>query len=196
MFVLFIDIMIVVYMFINKMILNSLTESPIDSAGNTHAALGQSALSLSDDNSSSLSDLSPEDAILEYQKQTIDKDLPKQHFNVCRVDGRGELGRDIIGIYKKPDLKSCAILKVRFEEEDGVGNGPIREFLVLAVQVADEGIPSTSGRSKPLLLFEGQPDHRLPVHDQSFGTNNRSQHPTWGSWSLWIIDSNKACFVI
>ena len=36
------------------MILNSLTESPIDGAGNTtHAALGQSALSLSDDNSSS-----------------------------------------------------------------------------------------------------------------------------------------------
>ena len=64
MFVLFIGIMIVVYMFINKMILNSLTKSPIDGAGNTHAALGQSALSLSDDNSSSLSDLSPEDAIL------------------------------------------------------------------------------------------------------------------------------------
>ena len=35
------------------------------------------------------------------------------------------------------------------------------------MQVADEGIPSTSGRSKPLLFFEGQPDHRLPVHDQS-----------------------------
>ena len=26
---------------------------------------------------------------------------------------------------------------------------------------------STSGKSKPLLFFEGQPDHRLPVHDQS-----------------------------
>ena len=64
-------------------------------------------------------------------------------------------------------MKLCAIPKVRFEEEDGVGNGPIREFFVLAVQVADEGIPSTSGRSKPLLFFEGQPDHRLPVHDQS-----------------------------
>ena len=122
---------------------------------------------MSDENSSSLSDLSPEEAILEYQKQTIDEDLSKQRLNVCRVDGHGELGLDIMGIYKKPDLKLCAIPKVRFEEEDGVGNGLIREVLVLAVQVADEGIPSTSGRSKPLLFFEGQPDHRLPVHDQS-----------------------------
>ena len=38
---------------------------------------------------------------------------------------------------------------------------------MLAVQVTDEGIASTSGKSKPLLFFEGQPDHRLPVHDQS-----------------------------
>lgn len=122
---------------------------------------------MSDVNCSSLSDLSPEDAILEYQKQTINEDLPKQRFNVCRVDGKGELNRDIISIYKKPDLKLRAIPKVRFEEEDAVGSGPVREFLVLAVQVADEGIPSTSGKSKPLLFFEGQPDHRLPIHDQS-----------------------------
>ena len=153
-----------VCMSMSKVILNSLTESPIDDAGNGHVALEQSALTVSDN---SLSDLSPEDAILQYQKQTIDEDLPKQRFNVCCVDGHGESGRDIVGIYKKPDLKLCAIPKVRFEEEDGVGSEPIREFLVLAVQVADEGIPSTSGRSKPLLFFEGQPDHRLPVHDQS-----------------------------
>ncbi len=99
---------------------------------------------MSDVNCSSLSNLSPEDAVLEYQKQTINEDLPKQRFNVCRIDGKGELRRDIIGIYKKPNLKLCAIPKVMFEE-DGVGSGPVREFLVLAVQVADEGIPSTSG---------------------------------------------------
>lgn len=114
-----------------------------------------------------LSDLTAEAAVLEFQKQKIDEDLPKQRFTVCRVDGKSELRRDIISIYKKPDLKLCAVPRVRFEEEDGVGSGPVREFLVLAMEVVDEGIPSGSGRSKPLIFFEGQPDHRLPIHDQS-----------------------------
>ncbi|CAB4007014.1 E3 ubiquitin- ligase UPL2-like [Paramuricea clavata] len=33
-----------------------------------------------------LSDLTPEAAVLEFQKQKIDEDLPKQRFTVCRVD--------------------------------------------------------------------------------------------------------------
>ena len=114
----------------------------------------------------SMTDLSTDDALLQFQK-LVDEDLPKQRFTVCRVDGKGELGRDIISIYKKPDLKLRAVPKVRFEEEDAVGSGPVREFLVLAMDVVDEGIPSCSGQSKPLIFFEGQPDHRLPVHDQS-----------------------------
>lgn len=142
-------------------------ESPVDDTGSGHEALQQSALLVSDAKCSSLSHLSPEDAIVEYQKQKISEDLPKQRFIVCRVDDKGELCRDIIGIYKKPDLKLRAIPKVMFEEEDGVGSGPVRDFLVLSVRVADEGIPSTSVKSKPLLFFEGQQDHRLPVHDQS-----------------------------
>lgn len=82
------------------------------------------------------------------------------------MDGKSELRKEIIGIYKKLDLKLRAVPKVRFEELDGVGSGPVREFLVLAMEVVDEGIPSDSGRSKPLIFFEGQPDHRLPVYDQ------------------------------
>lgn len=33
------------------------------------------------------------------------------------------------------------------------------------MRLVDEGIPSASG--KPLLFFEGQANHRIPVHDQS-----------------------------
>ena len=86
------------------------------------------------------SSLSPENAILEYQKQTINEDLPRQRLSVCRIDGVSDLRRDIISIYKKPGLKLHAVPKVIFEEEDGVGSGPLREFLVLAMQVCDEGI--------------------------------------------------------
>ena len=114
-----------------------------------------------------ITNLTPEAALLQFQTQTINEDLPKQRFSVCRIDGVSELRKDIIEIYKKPDLKLKAIPKVRFEEEDGIGSGPVREFLVHAIKVVDEGIPSDSGRSKPLIFFEGESGHRLPVHDQS-----------------------------
>ena len=65
-----------------------------------------------------------------------------------------------MGVYEKPDLKLCAIPKVKKMDRSD-------NFWCWLCRVADEGIPSTSGRSKPLLFFEGQPDHRLPVHDQS-----------------------------
>ena len=55
---------------------------------------------------------SPEDAILEYQKLVINEEQPKQRFCVCRVDGISELRTDIMGIYKKPDLKLTANPKV------------------------------------------------------------------------------------
>ena len=110
---------------------------------------------------------SPEDALLEYQKLVINEEQPKQRFCVCRVDGLSELRTDIMGIYKKPDLKLTANPKVRFEEEDAVGSGPIGEFLVSAISVIDEGIPSSSGISKPLIFFEGEKDHRIPIHDRS-----------------------------
>ena len=83
------------------------------------------------------------------------------------MEGKSGLGRDMMGLYKKADLKLHALPKVRFEEEQGVGSGPVREFLVLVMEVVDEGIPSSSGRSKPLIFFEGEPDHRVPVHNRS-----------------------------
>lgn len=38
---------------------------------------------------------------------------------------------------------------------------------MVTLQVADEGIPSSSVKSKRLSFFDGQPDHILPEHDQS-----------------------------
>ena len=55
---------------------------------------------------------------------------------------------------------------MRFDEEDAVGDGPVREFLTQAIKVAEEGFPS-SGAGKPIAFFEGEPDHRIPVHDSA-----------------------------
>ncbi|CAH3149321.1 unnamed protein product, partial [Porites lobata] len=41
--------------------------------------------------------------------------------------------------------------KIRFEEEEGVGSGPLREYFVETIRVLDEGIPSSTG--KPLLII-------------------------------------------
>lgn len=90
---------------------------------------------------------------------------PRQKICVCRLDGVSELRREIIGIYKRPDLNLKANIKVRFEEEEAVGSGLVCEYLVNAIKVADEGTPTSNG--KPLIFFEGQQDHCLPVHDQS-----------------------------
>ena len=67
-------------------------------------------------------------------------------------------------IIKNPALNLRAVPRVRFEDEDGVGSGPVREFLTSALKVVDEGIPS---RSKPLIFLEGEQDHRLPIYDRS-----------------------------
>jgi len=53
---------------------------------------------------------------------------------------------------------------VRFEDEEGAGSGPVREFLLTAMIIADEGIGNTF---KPVIYFEEEKDHRLPLHDQS-----------------------------
>lgn len=69
-----------------------------------------------------------------------------------------------MGAYKNPSIDLKAIPHVRFEDEDGVGSGLVREYLLSAMAIADEGIPSNN---KPLLFLEGEKGHRLPLHDRS-----------------------------
>ena len=99
-----------------------------------------------------------------FREKNLDQTLPRQHFIVSRQEGSEELKRDILSCYKQPSYKLKAPMRVRFEGEDGIGNGPIREFLLCAMAIAEEGIGTTE---KPLLFFEGENDHRLPIHDQS-----------------------------
>ncbi|CAB3999587.1 PREDICTED: uncharacterized protein LOC107356592 [Paramuricea clavata] len=79
-------------------------------------------------------------------------------------EGTEELKRDILGYYKDKTCKLTAKPRVRFEGEEGVGSGPIREFFLCAMKLVHEGI---GGTGKPILFFEGEEDHKLPTHDQS-----------------------------
>ncbi len=72
---------------------------------------------------------------------------------------------DVLSVYKNPNTNLRVAPKVRFEDESAVGSGPIREFLSIAMKTIEEGIndPATS---KVTVFFEGQQDHRVPVHNQ------------------------------
>ena len=87
------------------------------------------------------SDKCPETA-LQFFKTSVIEDAPfKQRISVSRVDGVMELRKEIMGIYKNPNTKFKVTPIIRFEEEEGVGSGPSREYFVEAIRVLDEGIP-------------------------------------------------------
>ena len=104
-------------------------------------------------------------ALQRFQEEIVQHDQPTQRIIVSRMDGTNELRADIIAIYKNPKTKLNVNPRVRFDGEDGVGCGPVREFFVNAMKIIDEGIHSSSG--KPVVFLEGEADHRLPIHDQA-----------------------------
>lgn len=69
---------------------------------------------------------------------------------VCRVDGVTELRREIMGVYKNPKV-NLKLGGTRFEEEEGVGSGPVREYFEESIRVVDEEISSSSG--KPIIFL-------------------------------------------
>ena len=74
--------------------------------------------------------LGPEEALEAFQEANIQKNKPKEQLFVSRFHGSEELKRDILGLYKDPRKNLRAPLQVRFEGEEGVGTGPIREYFV------------------------------------------------------------------
>ena len=62
---------------------------------------------------------------------------------------------------KKKNLR--APMKVRFDGEEGAGSGTVREFFEAAMKIPQERI---GGTGKPVVYFEGQEDHLLPIHNQ------------------------------
>jgi hypothetical protein len=100
----------------------------------------------------------PETALKLFQSEVVQDGPFKQRFSVCRIDGVLELRKEIMGIYKNPKTNLKLVPRIRFEEEEGMGSGPLREFCAETIRVIDEGIPSHTG--KPLMFLEG-PINRL-----------------------------------
>jgi hypothetical protein len=71
--------------------------------------------------------------ILRYRNTTIKADTPRQLFSVCRNYGIEEMKADVLACYKNPRTNLTTRPRVRFEDEEGIGAGPIREFLHNAV---------------------------------------------------------------
>ena len=99
-----------------------------------------------------------------FRAENVDDSLPRQRFMVSREEGMEELKQDILGCYKNPNCQLKAKLFVRFEGEEGVGSGPLREFLLCAMKIPQEGIGK---EGKPVIFFEGEDDHKVPVHNQA-----------------------------
>lgn len=104
------------------------------------------------------------DALRRFRDEIIETSKPRQLFTVSRMEGIEELKLDVFVHYKSKTANLKAHPRVRFEQEEGAGSGPVREFLSIAMKIADEGMATAS---KPVIFFEGEKDHRLPVHDQS-----------------------------
>ena len=77
--------------------------------------------------------LDPMAALEAFRKENIDVDSAREQFYISRLEGSEELKRDIFGLYKDPHRNLKARPKVRFEGEEGVGAGPVREFFVCAL---------------------------------------------------------------
>ena len=99
-----------------------------------------------------------------FRKETVDESAPRQRFTVSREDGMEELKKDILGCYKNPNVRLTAKPRVKFEGEEGLGSGPVREFLLCAIKIVEDGIEKYG---KPLVFFEGEDNHKIPVHDHA-----------------------------
>ncbi len=85
-------------------------------------------------------------------KQSIISTTSRQLFSVSRSDAVEQLKVDILGAYKNPNTSLTARPRVCFEGEEGVGAGPVREFLISAVKLVEEGIDFPT---KSVIYFEG-----------------------------------------
>ncbi len=99
-----------------------------------------------------------------FRSEVIDEKLPRQRFTVSREDGMEELKKDILSHYKDNKCKLVAKPRVTFEGEEGVGSGPVREFLLCAMKIVQDGI---GGSGRHVIFFEGEEDHLIPIHDQT-----------------------------
>ena len=99
------------------------------------------------------------DYAVRYRGHVLKPDGPPLRIYINRL--QEEFASDVLTIYKKPNSGLCSSLRVKFENERGVGEGPVREFFSLLIGMVQNGFPLEE--SQLTLVFEGETDHKVPV---------------------------------
>ena len=108
---------------------------------------------------------SPLQALETFRQQLLAENLPHELSPVCRMDGEEELRLDTFGHYKDKRKNFRVEPRMRFDNEVGVGSGPVGEFHVMCI--ADEGLGSSGAVAKPIIFSKGEKNHRMTIHNQS-----------------------------
>ena len=104
----------------------------------------------------------PKDPIVMYRQQTLNENAPPMRIYVNRMNE--EFSADVLAIYKKPNPRLNSTLRVKFENEVAVGEGPVREFFSTLMAFLHDGFPlDGEGLGKLTQVFEGEEDHKLPI---------------------------------
>lgn len=99
---------------------------------------------------------SPEEAVDIYRKRTVETSSYRPELVVDRHSPT--LVRDLFKKLKRDELNLTKEPDITFLGEDGIdANGLTKELCHMIVQGLRDG-------SKGYVLFEGQPDHLLPIH--------------------------------
>lgn len=99
------------------------------------------------------------DSAVRYRRRFLKPDGPPLRIYINRL--QEEFATDVLTIYKKPNSGLFSSLRVKFENERGVGEGPVREFFSLLMGMVQNGFPLEEAQQT--LVFEGETDHKVPV---------------------------------
>ncbi|CAH3146691.1 unnamed protein product [Porites lobata] len=100
------------------------------------------------------------DPVAQYKQETLDENGPPLRIYVNRMTE--EFTADVLSIYKKANPCFRSNLRVQFENERAVGEGPVREFFSILMGFVQNGL-YVDDPGRLTMLFEGQTDHKIPV---------------------------------
>ena len=102
----------------------------------------------------------PTDPVVQYRQETLDENGPPLRIYVNRM--KEEFTADVLSIYKKANPCFRSNLRVKFENERAVGEGPVREFFSLLMRFIQNGL-YLDDPAQLVMFFEGETDHKIPV---------------------------------
>jgi hypothetical protein len=98
-----------------------------------------------------------------FRNQILETNMAPLRVYINRM--QQEFASDVLSIYNKPNPRFKSDIRVHFDNENGLGEGPVRECFSMPMGLIQNGFPIDSDQNKMTLIFEGQEDHTLPRPD-------------------------------